>query len=106
MKPVTIEFSFDNSKLEAIHIFLKEKNSSLSDELEAFMDYLYKKYVPSQVRDFIEKKENEDGQSIPAPRPSRSKPSVDRNAACGEKKLAGTDTETVEKTPREASVRT
>ena len=59
MKPTTIEFSFDDAKLDAINIFLKDKNATLNDELERFMDSLYKDYVPQEVRSFIEKKEAE-----------------------------------------------
>ena len=38
MKPTTIEFSFDDAKLDAINIFLKDKNATLSEELDRFMD--------------------------------------------------------------------
>ena len=38
MKPTKIEFQFDNAKLEAINLFLKDKNSQLSEELDHFMD--------------------------------------------------------------------
>ena len=50
MKPTTIEFSFDDAKLDAINIFLKDKNATLSEELDRFMDALYKKHVPQAVR--------------------------------------------------------
>jgi rRNA-processing protein FCF1 len=75
MKPTKIEFQFDNAKLEAINLFLKDKDSKLSDELDRFMDELYKTYVPQQVREFIEKKEAEAQQNASAFRPSsRRKP--------------------------------
>ncbi len=80
MKPTTIEFSFDDAKLEAITLFLKEKETTLGEELEHFMESLYKKYVPQAVREFIEKKEAEDAKTAPQQRPSRKKPSADRNA--------------------------
>ena len=63
MKPTKIEFSFDDAKLEAIKLFLKEKDVSLDEELDHCMDALYKKYVPQPVRDFIEKKEAEAAQA-------------------------------------------
>ncbi len=69
MKNTSIEFSFDDAKLEAINIYLKEKNSKLSEELDHFMDSLYKKHVPQAVREFIDKKESE---GLVAP-PSSSK---------------------------------
>ena len=71
MKPTKIEFSFDDAKLEAINLFLKEKDSKLGDELDHFMDALYKKHVPQQVREFIEKKEVEALQNAGTPKPHR-----------------------------------
>lgn len=76
MKPTTIEFSFDDAKLEAINIFLKDKNATLNDELERFMDSLYKDYVPQEVRSFIEKKEAEEMRAASPKRVMRKKPST------------------------------
>lgn len=76
MKPTKIEFSFDDSKLEAIHLFLKDKDTTLGKELEVFMDGLYKKVVPPQVRSYIEMKEAEPkGTDAPAKAPKRRTPS-------------------------------
>ena len=75
MRPTKIEFTFDNAKLEAIELFLKDKNSTLGVELDCFMDTLYEAYVPQQVREFIEKKEAEAQQNAGASRSSsRKKP--------------------------------
>ena len=38
MKPSTIEFSFDDAKLEAINIYLQSKSTDLEKELGEFMD--------------------------------------------------------------------
>ena len=85
MKPTKIEFSFDDAKLEAINLFLKDKDSKLSDELDHFMDGLYKKYVPQQVREFIEKKEAEATQTVSPARKSRRKKETDAVApVCGD----------------------
>lgn len=35
-------------------MYLGQKNMKLSDELEKFAEQLYQKYVPSNVREFIE----------------------------------------------------
>lgn len=85
MKNTSIEFSFDDAKLEAINIYLKEKNSKLSEELDHFMDSLYKKYVPQAVREFIDKKESE-GLTPPHPpsKPTRRKSNSSTNAVSGE----------------------
>lgn len=85
MKNTSIEFSFDEAKLEAINIYLKEKNSKLSEELDHFMDSLYKKHVPQAVREFIDKKESEGLTSLPTPsKPTRRKPTSSINAVSGE----------------------
>lgn len=86
MKNTSIEFSFDDAKLEAINIYLKEKNSKLREELDHFMDSLYKKHVPQVVREFIDKKESEGLIAPPPPsKPTRRKPTSSTNAVSGEK---------------------
>ena len=87
MKNTSIEFSFDDAKLEAINIYLKEKNSKLSEELDHFMDSLYKKHVPQAVREFIDKKESEGFAAPPTPhsKPTRRKPTSNTNDVSGEK---------------------
>ena len=51
-KSVTI--SIVSEKLSALEMYLGQKNMKLSDELEKFSEQLYQKYVPSNVREFIE----------------------------------------------------
>ena len=51
-KSVTV--SVDAEKLTALEMYLGQKNLNLSDELEKFAEQLYQKYVPSNVREFIE----------------------------------------------------
>ena len=58
MKTTAIQFNFDTTKLEALNIYMKDKEGTLQSELESYMDQIYKKYVPSPVREFIEKKED------------------------------------------------
>ena len=99
MKPTTIEFSFDDAKLDAINIFLKDKNTTLNEELERFMDVLYKKHVPQSVREFIEKKEAEDAKASPLLRSPRKKPNVDRNAVLGEGNDGGINARQIEEKP-------
>lgn len=99
MKPTTIEFSFDDAKLDAINIFLKDKNATLSEELDRFMDALYKKHVPQAVREFIEKKEAEDAKASPPQRSTRKKPNADRNAVSGEETDGGATTRPSEEKP-------
>lgn len=85
MKNISIEFSFDDAKLEAINIYLKEKNSKLSEELDHFMDSLYKKHVPQAVREFIDKKESEGVIAPPPPsKPNRRKINSSTNTVSNE----------------------
>ena len=51
-KSVTV--SVDSEKLSALEMYLGQKNMKLSEELEKFAEQLYQKYVPSNVREFIE----------------------------------------------------
>ena len=99
MKPTKIEFSFDDAKLEAIKLFLKEKDVSLDEELDHCMDALYKKYVPQPVRDFIEKKETEAAQAAaPAKKNGRKKKS-DAGAPASEASENGTAPALARKAP-------
>lgn len=51
-KSVTV--SVEAEKLAALEMYLGQKNMKLSEELEKFSEQLYQKYVPSNVREFIE----------------------------------------------------
>ncbi len=46
--------SIDAEKLTALEMYLGQKNMKLPEELEKFSEQLYQKYVPSNVREFIE----------------------------------------------------
>lgn len=50
----TIAVSINAEKLAALEMYLGQKNMKLSEEFEKFSEQLYQKYVPSNVRDFIE----------------------------------------------------
>ena len=65
MKQTTIQFSFDDSKLEAIRLYLQGKDAELDSELQGFMESLYKKNVPIQVREYIDKLEKIEVQEQP-----------------------------------------
>lgn len=44
----------DEGKLSAIEMYLEQKNSTLTAELEKYVEQLYGKIVPQNVRDYIE----------------------------------------------------
>lgn len=46
--------SVDAEKLTALEMYLGQKNMKLSDELDKYVDQLYGKIVPQNVRDFID----------------------------------------------------
>lgn len=51
-KSVTV--NMEAEKLTALEMYLGQKNMKLPKELEKFSEQLYQKYVPSNVREFIE----------------------------------------------------
>lgn len=42
-------------KLSAIEMYLEQRNTTLAAELDKYVEQLYSKIVPQNVRDFIEK---------------------------------------------------
>jgi len=57
MKKSTITMTYDEERLNAIRLFLMQKNLDLDTELEGFFDSLFKKIVPPDVRRFLEMKD-------------------------------------------------
>lgn len=53
-KSVTV--NVNEKKLSAIEMYLEQKNTTLAAELEKYVDQLYGKVVPQNVRNFIEMK--------------------------------------------------
>ena len=50
----SVVVSIEAEKLVALEMYLGQKNMKLQEELERFSEQLYQKYVPSNVREFIE----------------------------------------------------
>ncbi len=65
IKKVSINFSYDEEKLNALKIYLAQKGATLEEELEKATEIVYVKYVPQNVREFIEMKS---GRVPPAPK--------------------------------------
>ena len=65
MKKATITMTFEQEKLKAIQFYMGKCDTSLEAELDGFMGRLYKKYVPSQTREYIESAEEPDIRSRP-----------------------------------------
>ena len=51
-KSVTV--SVGEERLSAIEMYLEQKNTTLAAELDKYIDQLYLKTVPQNVRDFID----------------------------------------------------
>lgn len=51
-----VQVEYDSEKLEAIRFYLCDRNTTVERELIDAMDVLFKKNVPAQVREYIERK--------------------------------------------------
>ena len=60
MKKVGISVMFDEEKLSATKMYMSQKNLDVKTELEKALDGMYAKYVPSNVREFIDMKDQTD----------------------------------------------
>jgi len=76
MKKTTVQFSFDDEKLQAISLYMKQKEADLDGEMDDFLEKIYKQYVPANVRQFIDLK-NEEKQPIKPQKPLPPKQSTE-----------------------------
>ena len=56
MKKASINIFYDDEKLSAVRMYMKQKDLDIKLELEKTIDSMYAKYVPSNVREFIDMK--------------------------------------------------
>ena len=56
MKKASISIFYDDEKLSAVKMYMKQKDLDIKSELEKTIDSMYAKYVPSNVREFIDMK--------------------------------------------------
>lgn len=57
MKKLSIEISFEEEQLSALKQYMAKKELSAENELEEALKKMYEKYVPQQVREYIESRE-------------------------------------------------
>lgn len=50
----SISITVNEEKLSAVEMYLEQKNTTLAAELDKYIDQLYLKTVPQNVRDFID----------------------------------------------------
>lgn len=70
MKKTSVSILYDDEKLSAIKLYMSQRDLDFKSELEKSVDSLYAKYVPSNVREFIDMKSS---QTKP-PKPKKPKP--------------------------------
>ena len=68
----TVTNTLDDKKVQALKMYLSEKNSSLDEEISKYAEQLYGKIVPQNVRDFIEMTAKQ--QSAVKPKTAHTKP--------------------------------
>ena len=73
MKKENISIAYDSEKLSAVKLYMEQRDTNVKSELEKALDALYTKYVPANVREFLDLKSS--AQTVSRPKPSRSKPS-------------------------------
>ena len=56
MKKASINIFYDDEKLSAVKMYMKQKDLDIKSELESTIDSMYARYVPSNVREFIDMK--------------------------------------------------
>lgn len=70
MKKTSVSIMYDDEKLNAIRLYMSQRDLDFKEELEKSVDTLYSKYVPTNVREFIDMKSL---QAKP-PKPKKPKP--------------------------------
>lgn len=78
MKKVSVTVQYDEEKVNTIKIFLEKKGLNISDAIVKFLDGLYNKNVPAQVREFFELKRSAEAGCAPKSNP-KTKPRSDVN---------------------------
>lgn len=54
MKKTSVSIMYDDEKLNAIKLYMSQRDLDFKEELEKSVDSLYAKYVPANVREFID----------------------------------------------------
>ena len=70
MKKVGVSIMYYDEKLNAIRLYMSQRDLDFKEELEKSVDSLYAKYVPANVREFIDMK----GSQVKTPKPKKPKP--------------------------------
>ncbi len=72
MKNSNITISYDSEKLSAIKKYMSMRQLDFEDEVEKSVDAMYKKYIPANVREYIEMRlEDEPAEKVPRAKPKK-----------------------------------
>ncbi len=69
MKKTSVSIMYDDEKLNAIRLYMSQRDLDFKEEFEKSVDSLYAKYVPANVREFIDMK----GSQVKPPKPKNPK---------------------------------
>ena len=72
MKKANVIITFDEEKLAAVKMYMSQRELDVKTELEKALDGMYAKYVPSNVREFIDMKADSVRPRPPADRLERN----------------------------------
>jgi len=72
MKNLSVQLPFEGEKLEALRLALEAKDVFLEDEIERFLNGLYKRTVAKQVQVYLDSKAA-NAPKPPAARPAKAK---------------------------------
>ena len=77
MRKENISIAYDSEKLSAVKLYMEQRDTDLKSEMEKSLDALYTKYVPANVREFLDMKSS--ATSANRPKPSRPKPTESKS---------------------------
>ncbi len=69
MKKTSVSIMYEDEKLNAVKMYMSQRDLNFKEELEKSVDSLYAKYVPANVREFIDMK----GSQVKTPKPKKPK---------------------------------
>ena len=70
MKKISVSIMYEDEKLNAVKMYMEQRDLDFKEELEKSVDSLYAKYVPANVREFIDMKDSQ----VKTPKPKKPKP--------------------------------
>lgn len=69
MKKTSVSIMYEDEKLNAVKMYMSQRDLNFKEELEKSVDSLYAKYVPANVREFIDMKDSQ----VKTPKPKKPK---------------------------------